>query len=46
MGGTLEEIPDVYDKERSPLFHANKIETPLLVRTFFRGLSSLFYISF
>lgn len=34
MGGTIEEIPDVYDKERSPLFHADKIETPLLVRIF------------
>jgi dipeptidyl aminopeptidase/acylaminoacyl peptidase len=31
MGGTIEEIPDVYDKERSPLFHADKIETPLLI---------------
>lgn len=34
MGGTIEEIPDVYDKERSPLFYADKIETPLLVRIF------------
>jgi dipeptidyl aminopeptidase/acylaminoacyl peptidase len=31
MGGTIEEIPDVYDKERSPLFHADKVKTPLLV---------------
>lgn len=31
LGGTLEEIPDVYDKERSPLYHADQIDTPLLV---------------
>ena len=31
IGGTVEEIPEVYDKDRSPLFHADKIETPLLV---------------
>ena len=31
MGGTLEEIPDVYEA-RSPVFHADKIKTPLLVR--------------
>jgi len=30
IGGTLEEIPEVY-KERSPVFHADKIKTPLLV---------------
>ncbi|KAG8892289.1 hypothetical protein FRB99_002818, partial [Tulasnella sp. 403] len=30
IGGTLEEIPEVY-KERSPLFHANKIKSPLLI---------------
>jgi dipeptidyl aminopeptidase/acylaminoacyl peptidase len=32
MGGTIEEVPDRYDQERSPLFHADKIETPILVR--------------
>ena len=32
MGGTIEDIPDVYDKERSPIWHANKITKPLLVR--------------
>lgn len=31
MGGTLEEKPKVYDEERSPLFHAEKIKKPLLV---------------
>lgn len=31
MGGTVEEIPKVYDEERSPLFNAKKIEKPLLV---------------
>jgi dipeptidyl aminopeptidase/acylaminoacyl peptidase len=31
MGGTVEEIPKVYDEDRSPLFHADKIQTPLLV---------------
>lgn len=41
MGGTIEEIPDVYDKERSPLFHADKIETPLLVRIIEIVVSSL-----
>jgi dipeptidyl aminopeptidase/acylaminoacyl peptidase len=32
IGGTVEEVPDVY-KERSPVFHADKITTPLLVRS-------------
>lgn len=32
MGGTIDEIPDVYDKDRSPIYHADKIEKPLLVR--------------
>jgi dipeptidyl aminopeptidase/acylaminoacyl peptidase len=31
MGGTVEEIPKVYDEERSPLFNAKKIEKPLLI---------------
>jgi dipeptidyl aminopeptidase/acylaminoacyl peptidase len=31
MGGTIEEIPHVYDEERSPLFHADKINKPILV---------------
>lgn len=31
LGGKLEDIPDVYDKERSPIYHADQIETPLLV---------------
>ncbi|KZT00116.1 alpha/beta-hydrolase [Laetiporus sulphureus 93-53] len=30
MGGTLDEIPEVY-KDRSPIFHADQIKTPLLV---------------
>lgn len=30
IGGTLEEIPEVYEA-RSPIFHADKITTPLLV---------------
>jgi len=30
MGGTLEEVPEVYEG-RSPIFHADKIKTPLLV---------------
>ncbi|KZT67503.1 alpha/beta-hydrolase [Daedalea quercina L-15889] len=30
VGGTLEEVPEVY-KKRSPIFHADKIKTPLLV---------------
>lgn len=30
MGGTIEEIPEVY-KDRSPMFHADKIKSPLLV---------------
>ena len=32
IGGTIEEIPNVYDQERSPLFHADKINKPILVR--------------
>lgn len=32
LGGTIEDIPDVYDKERSPVYHADKIASPLLVR--------------
>ena len=31
LGGSPEEVPDVY-RARSPLFHADKIKTPLLVR--------------
>jgi hypothetical protein len=31
IGGTIEDIPDVYDKDRSPIFNADKIQTPLLV---------------
>ena len=31
IGGTIEEIPSVYDEERSPLFHADKINRPILV---------------
>jgi dipeptidyl aminopeptidase/acylaminoacyl peptidase len=30
LGGTVEEIPDVY-RARSPVYHAEKIKTPLLV---------------
>lgn len=30
LGGTIKEIPEVY-RERSPVFHADKIKTPLLV---------------
>ena len=30
LGGTPEEIPDVY-KDRSPVTHADRIEAPLLV---------------
>ena len=33
IGGTTKEIPEVY-KERSPMTHANKIVTPLLVSIF------------
>ncbi|KAF9512046.1 hypothetical protein BS47DRAFT_1394589 [Hydnum rufescens UP504] len=31
IGGTIEEVPGVY-KDRSPLYHADKIKAPLLVR--------------
>jgi dipeptidyl aminopeptidase/acylaminoacyl peptidase len=31
IGGTVAEIPDVY-RERSPVFHADKVVAPLLVR--------------
>jgi dipeptidyl aminopeptidase/acylaminoacyl peptidase len=31
MGGTIEECPRLYDEDRSPLFHADKIKKPLLV---------------
>jgi len=31
IGGTIEDIPDVYDKDRSPIFNADKIQTPLLI---------------
>jgi len=31
QGGTPEEIPEVY-KARSPIYHADEIEAPLLVR--------------
>ena len=34
VGGTDEEVPEVY-KERSPVLKADKIETPLLVRSLF-----------
>jgi len=30
LGGTLQEIPQVY-RDRSPLYHAHLIESPLLV---------------
>ncbi|TFY67500.1 hypothetical protein EVJ58_g1580 [Rhodofomes roseus] len=30
VGGTLEEVPEVYE-QRSPIFHADNIKTPLLV---------------
>jgi len=30
IGGSYEEVPEVY-KERSPITHADKIDTPLLV---------------
>ncbi|KAG8957656.1 hypothetical protein FRC00_003694 [Tulasnella sp. 408] len=30
IGGTLKEVPEVY-RERSPVFHANKIRAPLLI---------------
>ncbi|KAG9044718.1 hypothetical protein FS837_007660 [Tulasnella sp. UAMH 9824] len=30
IGGTLQEVPEVY-RERSPVFHANKIRAPLLI---------------
>jgi hypothetical protein len=33
LGGTPAEIPDVY-RERSPVHHADRIRTPLLVRAF------------
>ena len=33
LGGTPEEIPEVY-KERSPVFNADRIVSPLLVRLF------------
>ena len=33
LGGTPDQIPEVY-KERSPVFNADKIRTPLLVRRF------------
>lgn len=33
IGGTLEQVPEVYE-QRSPIFHADKIKTPLLVRSF------------
>lgn len=31
MGGTIEEIPVVYDQQRSPIWHADQITKPLLV---------------
>lgn len=31
IGGTIEEFPRLYDEDRSPLYHADKIGTPLLV---------------
>ncbi|KAF7983607.1 hypothetical protein HWV62_20518 [Athelia sp. TMB] len=31
MGGTVDAIPDVYDKERSPIWHADEIVKPLLI---------------
>jgi len=31
MGGTIEDIPRVYDEDRSPLFHADQIKKPLLL---------------
>lgn len=30
IGGTIEEVPGVY-KDRSPLYHADKIKAPLLI---------------
>lgn len=33
IGGTMDEIPKVYE-ERSPVFHADRIVTPLLVLIF------------
>lgn len=32
IGTTIDENPDVYDKERSPIWHADGIVAPLLVR--------------
>ena len=34
VGGTVEEVPEVY-KERSPISNADKIDSPLLVRSLF-----------
>lgn len=31
LGGTVDEIPKVYDEERSPIFYADSIKVPLLV---------------
>ncbi|KZP25905.1 alpha/beta-hydrolase [Athelia psychrophila] len=31
MGGTIDAIPDVYDKDRSPIWHADRIVKPLLI---------------
>jgi hypothetical protein len=40
LGGTPAKIPDVY-RERSPVHHAARIRTPLLVRSL--SSSSLFF---
>ena len=37
LGGSYEEIPKVYDEDRSPIFNARLITAPLLVRLFLRN---------
>ncbi len=36
LGGSSEEVPEVY-RERSPLYNADKIKSPLLVRAAYHG---------